>query len=62
MKARQFVAGRLVAAEGPGRRVLDPATLETVGEIAEATPAEILDSQPKIHDWWYPYPDSEFYQ
>ncbi len=41
MSALQYVGGKLVKAAGAPRPVLDPATLQEVGVIAEATPAEI---------------------
>ncbi len=41
MSALQYLGGRLVKAAGPPRPVLDPATLEEVGVIAEATSGEI---------------------
>ncbi len=44
MSARQFLGGQLVPAQGPPRDVLDPATLEVVGQIADATPDEIASA------------------
>lgn len=40
-QARQFLGGQLVPAQGQARPVLDPASLEVVGQLSEATPAEI---------------------
>lgn len=41
MSAVQFLEGQLRPARGAPREVLDPATLEPVGQIADATPEEI---------------------